>query len=150
MSNYTERLSEGVAVVACIDPDAYAAGAVNSDEVDMRKFNRLMFVVMAGDLGTCATLDFKLQGGTSGSATNDLSGKSITQLTQAGCDSNKQAIIEITAEELAGFATTYTHVRAVMTVGTATSDCGAIGLASNARHKPASDDDLASVDEIVA
>lgn len=146
---YSEQLSQQLAVVSCIDPDAYAAGAANGDAVDMSKFNRVVYVVMAGDLGSSATLDYKLQGSADASSWSDLSGKSITQLTQAGSDSDKQAVVEITAEELHGYSSTYRYVRDVMTVGTATSDCGAIGLAGDARFHPASDDDLASVDEIV-
>jgi hypothetical protein len=151
---YTEMLSQGLAVVSCIDPDAYAAAAYNGDAVDLSKFSRALFIVMAGDLGSSATLDYKLQGSVTGSSGwTDLSGKAITQLTEAGTDSNKQAIIEITAEELQEFAKSagaaYRYVRDVMTVGTAASDCGAIGLAGGARFHPASDDNLASVDEIV-
>lgn len=145
----TDRLSERLAVVACIDPDAYVAGAESSDWVDMSKFERVIFVVMAGDLGTSATLDAKLQEATdvAGTGAQDISGKAITQLTEAGTDSNKQAIIEIKADELtAGFD----FVSCEMTVAVATSDCGVIALAGDPRYHPASDNDLASVDEIVA
>lgn len=144
-----DKLSEKLAVVACIDPDAYATGAQTSDWVDMSKFRRVLFVVLAGTLGSSATLDAKLQEATDGSGTGaqDLSGKAITQLTQAGTDSDKQALIEVEASNLsAGF----THVACVMTVGTAASDCGVVALAGVPRYHPASDNDLASVDEIVA
>jgi hypothetical protein len=147
---YTENLSQQLAVVSCIDPDAYGAGAVNGDAVDLSKFNRVLFVVMVGDLGTNATVDYKLQGSPDGSTGwTDLAGKAITQLTQAGTDSDKQALVEITAEELHGYSGTYRYVRDVLTVGTAASDCGAVALAGVPRFHPASDDDLASVDEIV-
>ena len=147
---YSEQLSERLAVVATIDPDAYSAGAENSDAVDLSKFNRALFVLMVGDLGVSATVDFKLQwAATSGGSYTDISGKSITQLTQAGSDDNKQALIEITAEELAAVDTTAQFVRGVLTIGTTACDAGMVALAGVARHHPASDDDLASVDEIV-
>jgi len=144
---YTTRLSEQLAVVATIDPDAYSAGAQNSDSIDMKNFRRVIFIVLAGDLGTDATLDFKVQESADGSSWSDLSGKAITQLTQAGGDSNKQAIVEVAAEELSSGKR---YVRGVMTIGTAASDAGMVALADTARYLPASDFDLSSVDEIVA
>lgn len=141
-------LSEKLAIVATIDPDAYTTGAQSSDYVDMEKFGSVIFIVMAGALGSSATLDFKVQEAQDGSGTGvqDLTGKSITQLTEAGTDSDKQAIVEVRSEELSdGF----THVKGVMTIGVATSDCGMIAIAGEARYLPASTYDLASVDEIV-
>ena len=142
-------LSESVAVAGTIDPDAYTASAYTSDWVSMADFERIMAIVMAGTLGSSATLDAKLQEATdsSGTSAQDLTGKAITQLTQAGTDdSDKQAVINCKSSELsAGF----THVALVMTVGTATSDAGAVILGGNAPEKPASNNDLASVVEIV-
>lgn len=144
-----ELLSELAGVVACIDPDAYAAGAVNSDVIDMADFDQVMFIVMAGTLGASATLDFAVYGDTAsgGSFATAITGKSITQLTQAGSDDDKQAIVVITAEEVAAQGLRY--LRATMTVATATSDAGMIALGGHPRYHPASDYDLASVDEIV-
>jgi len=144
------QLSEKLAVVACIDPDAYAAGAQNSDIIDMRYHDRVMFIVMVGALGSSATLDFKIQEGAASDLSDaaDLSGKSITQLTEAGTDSDKQAVVEVTAAEVKAAGGRY--IRGVLTVGVATSDCGAIALADCTRRRPASALDLTTVDEIVA
>lgn len=144
---FTRRLSESLAVVACIDPDAYGTGAQSSDTIDMKYHNRVIFIVQAGDLGTNATIDFKVQESADGSTWSDLSGKSITQLTQAGTDSDKQAIVEVAADEL-GSGKRY--LKGVMTIGTAASDCGMIALADVSRYEPGAAYDLASVDEIVA
>lgn len=143
---YTEQLTEQLAVVATIDPDAYTADAYTSDWIDMSQRRRALFVVMAGTLGTAATLDAKVQEATSaaGAGAQDLSGKAITQMVKA-TDDDKQAIIEVVAEEMsAGFR----YLALVMTVGEATSDAGAIALANVSRYKPDTDD-LASVAEIV-
>lgn len=143
--------SERAAIVGVIDPDANAAGALTTAYVDMSKFERVMAIVMAGTLGASATLDFKLVQATDsgGTGSKDIANKAITQLTQAGTDSDKQAVINVMAEELdvqGGFG----FVAATMTTATATSDSGAILLGFDATHAPASDNDLASVDEIVA
>ncbi|MEC9433879.1 MAG: hypothetical protein VYD87_13330 [Pseudomonadota bacterium] len=142
--------SDRAAVVGSIDPDAYAASTVTTGWISAAAFNRFMAVVMAGDLGTSATLDAKLEQATngSGSGAKDITGKAITQLTQAGTDSNKQALINLEQAALdvdGGF----THFRLSMTIGTATSDAGGMVLGFDPAHGPASDHDAASVDEIV-
>lgn len=148
MSNLNTLPSDQATLVATIDPDAYAAGAVTSDWVPMATYvGGIQAIVMAGTLGTSATLDGKLQQATDSSGTGaaDITGKAITQLTEAGTDSDKQAIINCRPEELTdGF----THVALVMTVGTATSDAGGLILGHGARYQPATD--LASVDEVVS
>jgi hypothetical protein len=142
--------SESVAVGGVIDPDANAAGALTSDYVSMDNFETAMAIIMAGTLGSSGTLDAKLVQATdsSGTGSKDITGKSITQLTQAGTDSDKQAIINVRAEEL-DVDNSFNHVAITMTTATATSDSAAILLGMNPRRAPASDNDLASVDEIV-
>ena len=143
--------SEKVAIGATIDPDATVASTVVSDYMSMADFESAMAIIMAGTLGSSATLDAKLVQATdsSGTGVKDITGKAITQLTQAGTDSDKQAIINCRAEEL-DIANDFNHIAISLTVATATSDVSAILLGLNARVNPASDNDLASVDEIVA
>ncbi len=146
--------SEIAALLATIDPDDYAAGAQNSDWIDLGLFDQVMAVIMAGTIGSGSTLDAKLtQATTSGGAgEKDITGKAITQLTQAATDSDKQAIINCRAEEL-DVANDFRFVRLVQTGGTgspaSTVDHSAVLFGFGARYEPASDGDLASVDEIV-
>ncbi len=120
--------------------------------VDMSKWGRIQAIVMAGDLGASATLDAKLTVGTtsSGGTTADVSGAAITQLTQAGTDSNKQALINLDVGQLAKTHVAYQYVRLTMTVGTATSDAGALLMGFAPKYAPASDSDSTTVDEIVS
>lgn len=152
MGSYHPRLSQELAIVATIDPDAYTTGTQTSDIIDMRYHKRVMFIVEVGTLGSSATIDFVVFGDSAAAMGTEvaLTGKSITQLTDAGTDSDKQAIVEITAEELASQIAGGRYVRGKLVIGTATSDCGTIALADRSRYSPASDFDLASVDEIVA
>jgi hypothetical protein len=143
--------SERVAVVGNIDPDAYTANTYYSGYIALKNFRRFMAVVQAGDLGTNATLDAKLIGYTDGSGTGaaDITGAAITQLTEAGTDSNKQAVINLNTDALAG-ATEYTHMRLALTIATATSDAGAVVLGFDPVHSPASDNDATTVDSIAS
>lgn len=150
MSSINLPASYEAAVVATIDPDAYAASTYTSDYVSMAKFKSLQAIVMAGTLGTNATIDAKLIQATdaSGTSAKDITGKAITQLTEAGSDSDKQAVINVRDDEL-DINNGFTHVAVYLTVGTATSDAGVIVMGHNPVDGVASANDLASVDEIV-
>lgn len=147
----TTRPTDVIAVAAAIDPDVTTAGTVTSGWVSMADFGVVMAIVMAGTLGTNATIDAKIEQATSaaGAGAKDITGKAITQITEAGTDqSDTQAIIEVAGEDLdvdGGFA----FVRLSITVGTATSDVGGLVMGMDARYKPASDYDSAAVGEIV-
>jgi len=141
--------SNNAVLAGIIDPDAYAASTVTSGWVSLVTYEAIQAIVMAGTLGASATLDAKLEqaSDSGGTGAKDITGKSITQLTQAGTDSDKQAIINCRSDEL-DVANGFTHVRLSMTIGTATSDAGGLILGHYARYQPATD--LASVDEVVS
>jgi len=142
--------SDRLAIVAAINPVSQAAGAVSTSWISMQNWRSVMAIVQAGVLGASATLDAKLEQATSaaGAGAKDIAGKLVTQLTQAGADSNKQAIVNLRQVEL-DFANGYSHVRLTLTVGTQASLVSAVLLGLDARYNPASDSDAASVDEIV-
>jgi hypothetical protein len=144
-------VSDRVAIVGAINPVSQGAGAVSSAWIDMQNWRSLMAVIQAGALGAGATLDAKLEQATTnaGVGAKDVTGKVITQLTQAGADSNKQAVINLRQVEL-DFANGYRFVRLTMTVAVQASLVSALLLAADARYNPASDNDAATVDEIVA
>lgn len=135
-------------ILGVINPASYAAGTQATSWLSMKDIGSIEAIVMAGALGTNATLDFKLQQATdsSGTSAKDITGKAITQLTQAGTDSNKQAVINCFPEDL-DVNNSFTHVRALMTVATAASVAGALIKGYNARYEPL--DDATTVDEIV-
>lgn len=141
--------SNEAVLAGIIDPDAYAASTVTSGWVSLVTYEAIQAIVMAGTLGSSATIDAKLEqaSNSGGTGAKDITGKSITQLTQAGTDSDKQAIINCRSDEL-DVANGFTHVRLSMTIGTATSDAGGLILGHYARYQPATD--LASVDEVVS
>jgi hypothetical protein len=143
--------SEMAAVVGVIDPDAYTAATYTTGWISTSDFQSIMAVVMTGTLGASATVDAKLEqaSDSSGTGAKDVTGAAITQLTKAGSDDDKQAIIECFAEDL-DLVNAFTHVRLSLTVGTATSDAGAIVMGLAKRYAPASGGDLASVAEIVS
>jgi hypothetical protein len=147
MSTPNSRLSERVAIVAAIDPQIVDGATVYSDYVDMSKFDRILAVVQVGD--TEAVVDAEIQTAQDAADTGvaDLDGKAITQLTAAGGD-NKQAAIELRAAEM---PSGHQFARLKVTVASTSTGAFIAGLVigGDAREKPASDNDVASVAEIV-
>lgn len=144
------KATEHLALVGIIDPDANTAATLTTAWVNIKNFAMLAALIMAGDLGSSATINAKLEQATSsgGAGAKDITGKAITALTQAGTDDNKQAWINVKPEELdvdGGFA----FVRLSMTTATATSDSAACLFGLFPSRGPATDVDLASVDEVV-
>lgn len=142
------RPSDRAPLMKVLDPVSQAAATVTTGWVSMADFNSLMALLMVGALGASATVDAKLQqaSDSSGTGAKDITGKAITQLTQAGSDSNKQVIINCRAEELdvdGGF----NHVRLSVTVGTAACLIAAAVFGFDARYAPAADS--TTVDEVV-
>lgn len=149
MTQKTTLPSDGTAVLGVINPDATAVGTHTTDWIAMKDFAALMAVIMAGTLGTAATLDAKLEQATdaAGTGAKDVTGSAITQLTKAA-DDGKQAVIQCYAEDL-DIDNGFTHVRLSMAVGGATSDAGALVVGMTPRFGPASNADAATVAEIV-
>lgn len=145
-----EKLSEMFALVGTVDPDAYGTGDQTTDVIDMKGKKSVLFVVSVGDIASTGKVDFGVYGDTAsnGSFATLITSKSITQLTQAGTDSDKQAIVEVTAQEVA--EQSFRYVRGKMTLTTAGADSAVLVFASHLDYRPASEYDLASVDEIVA
>lgn len=143
------KASDQARIVGVIDPDATAAGAVSTGWIAAADFANFEAIAMAGTLGTNATFDAKLEQATnsSGAGVKDISGKAITQLTQAGTDeSDQQAVINLRPDEL-DTTNSFTHFRLTITVGTATSDAGGIVIATDPRYSNVAD--ATTVAEIV-
>jgi hypothetical protein len=90
-----------------------------------------------GDMGAGATVDMVMYQATDAAGTNAkaITGKAITQLTQAGGDAGSTVCIELRTEELdvdGGFA----FVGATLTVGVAAADIGIIALAGCSNYVP--------------
>lgn len=157
MTNSNILPSSRAVLASAIDPDATAAGTVSSGWVSMAEFQSIMAIAFAGTLGASATFDAKLEQATdsSGTGAKDVTGKAITQLTQAGADeSDQQAVINCRGDEL-DVAGGFNHVRLSITVATATSDAGGVVIGFNEYYGKTASTDIpanaaASVAEVVA
>ena len=142
--NTNVKPSDQAVLAATIDPDVLTAANHDSDYVDMSNFDAALAIVSMGTLGSSATVDADILEATSSGGAGAQVLKSITQLTQAGSDDDKQVAINVWSHELSeGF----THIALRITVGTASCDGAGFILGFGARYQPAAD--LASVDEVV-
>jgi hypothetical protein len=140
--------SERVAVVAVIDPDAASADTFYSDYFALKDFRRFMAIVAVGDMADSSTVNARFIGYSDQSAGTPTNiGTAITELTQAGTDADKQAVINLNTDELAGGTSIYGRLQII--VGTDAVDCTGIVLGFDPVYFPASDYDVSSVDEIV-
>ena len=142
-----DKLSERLAVVGVIDPDANAEATFYTDAVDMADFNEVMFVLLLGTAVTTgvATLDV-VEGTVAGTGTGmqALTGKAAAGRTSG--DNDTQAIVHVRADDL---SQGYRYVRGRLDLDAAGADSAVIAIAGSPRVHPASDYDLASVGEIV-
>lgn len=151
MSNVNLLGSEEWAVVGTIDPDANGAGTVNSDIIDMSLFEQLLIVTMVGALGSGGSVAVKVQEGALANMSDaaDLSGKAISTFVNPspeGTEDDKQAIINLRGDEMTEGDR---YIRIAHTVAGATCD-SAVLILGKGKSGPSSDNDLASVAEIVS
>lgn len=118
--------SEVIDAAAAVDPDAYSTGEESSGYVDMSDYEAVLAVGLAGTIASSGKLDLKLQSNTTATGGSDVSGKEITQLTQASPDdSDKQALINLRRSELTAG---HRYVKAVQTLTTAGADAATLLL----------------------
>ncbi len=132
---YTQRFSEGAAVLAVINPATYTTEQ-NTGYVSLANYHRAVIIVHAGTLA--GNLDVDVEEATStagaGAQTFDGSGKDIT-LT-ATTDDNTVSIIEIRTEEC-DVANNYDCINVELTpAGQASDIFSVLVLGLEPRFKP--------------
>lgn len=141
------RPSDRAPLVGVINPQSLAPGAVSTGWVSMATLGSILATLYVGAIAATGTLDAKLEQATdaAGTGAKDITGKAITQLTDA--DDNKQVQINCRCEEL-DVANAFTHVRLTVTAAVAASLVAAGVYGFDARYAPQAD--LSSVDEVVS
>lgn len=99
---YTAQFSEQNVPLAVHYPLTRQVATHVSGWVKMSLYHRAFFYLMLGAMGANATVDANLQQASdaAGTGAKAITGKSITQLTQAGTDDNSLVGINLQTEEL--------------------------------------------------
>ena len=134
---YTRRLSEIMYPLAVEHADSQAAGTHDLSWVSVKDYHRVWVVLDVGDMAANATLDCSVRQATdtSGTGAKAISGKSITQLTQAGGDGNDLVCIELRTEEL-DIANGFDCISVRVTVATAAVEYSVIVYGCEPRFAP--------------
>lgn len=142
-----DKLSEALALVATIDPDANTSGVFWTDNVDMQDFDEALFALLLGTGVTTGTYTLALYEDTTagtGTGAQAISGKGAAGLTTGSND--KQSLIHLRATDL---SQGYRYARGRLLLSGAGADAAVVAFGGRPRYHPASDYDLASVSEIV-
>lgn len=125
-----------------------ATTAKSSGWIDMSTLGAALATIQVGTIATNGTVDAKIEQATSaaGAGAKDVTGLAITQLTEAGTDSDKEAEINIQPSDL-DRANNFTHIRLTITPATAAALIAGTVRGFNARYQPATD--ATTVDEVV-
>lgn len=113
-------------------------GEVNSGWASMANLHGILFVISVGDIAAGGTLDAQVEQATTsaGAGIKDITGKAITQLTQAGGDSDSNPIcIWVAAEDL-DVANDFDHVQLEVTGAVAAAEYSVIAYGVPARYVP--------------
>ena len=120
-----------------LDPASVAPGTVQSAWIDMKELGFLSTILEVGTMATDATLDALLEQATDGAGADAkaVTGKALTQLTEAGGDSDTQAVIDVGEEDL-DIANNFRYVRLSVTVAADAVFLSALLLGFNATYYP--------------
>lgn len=134
---YTERVSEVVSVLGGAYADSYDVGTHDTAFVSVANYHRVFFFLIVGEMQAGATLDCSLRQATdtAGTGAKAITGKAITQLSQAGGDGNDYIGIELRTEEL-DVANGFDCVSARVTVAGAAVEAAAGLLGFVPRYAP--------------
>jgi len=146
--SYTERFTEQYAILDEHDPRTRQVATHVSSWVSLANYHRALLHLKVGDLGALATLDAGIQqaSDSTGTGAKAITGKTITQLTQAGGDGpNYDAVIELRTEEL-DVTNGFEHVRFYVTIAVADCTYAATLFGDTSRFKPVS---TSGYDEVV-
>lgn len=134
-----QQVSEGLAILASIDPSSQGAGTLSTAWVSVQNFHNFMAQVKVGVFGGSATVDANVYQAqdNSGTGSKALTGKAITQLLAAG-GNNRQALINFRTTDL-DTTNGFGYVRLNITVGTAATLTDGTLYGANPRFEPVKD-----------
>lgn len=142
---YTERFSEVNEVLGHIPADSETT-AVTSGWLLMETNHRAVAIISVGDMVATATLDATLTQASDalGGGAKAITGKAITQLTQAGGDGDQILMIELRAEEL-DVSGGFEYILLTITPAVAAVEFAAIVLGTVTRYMPVSTTNVAEI-----
>ncbi len=137
MGSYTELFSEMHEPGLFEPADSFGISTRNSDWFLMERFHRGVLQLIVGDMQAQATLDVQLRQATSaaGAGAKAVTGKAITQMTQAGGDGNEYRVIELQTEQM-DVTNNYNYIRVQVVIAGAAVEYAFVFNAYDPRYAP--------------
>lgn len=134
---YTNRFSEVHVPLVIQYADDRGPGTHATAYVSLANYHRAVLILNVGDMAAGATVDAGIQQASdnTGTGVKAISGKTITQLTQAGGDASSFVVIELRTEEL-DVTNGFEHVRFYVTTAVNTVIYSAVLLGIVTRFAP--------------
>lgn len=151
MPMHNQTFSEGIGILAVVNPQSATAGTYTSGWVDLDIWGTVAGVLFVGTISSTGTVAAKLQQATDsgGTGVKDVTSKAIVGLTQTPTDnSNSQQFINCRADEL-DIQNNFRFVRLSVTTATAASLLTGAIMGVNCKYAPASDHDATTVTQYV-
>jgi len=138
MGMYTADVGELLEFLGQIAPGAYAAQQ-DTGWMSVQDYHRVFIILHVGTMGALGTIDLDVEQATdtTGTGMKNVTGFSITQLTQAGGDSDGVVILDLQMEQL-DVSNNYDAINVEVTPLVAFSDFGVTVWGCSSRTKPAS------------
>ena len=134
---YTERVSEVNAPLTTIYSDVRIPGTHYSEFVSLENYHRAFLLLSVSEMAALSTVDAGIQQASdvTGTGVKAITGKTITQLTQAAGDTNSLVCIELQTEEL-DVDNDFEYVRFYVTNAVNTVNFEGILFGCSPRFKP--------------
>jgi len=131
------RFHEEHALISWLDSDSYAIGVHDlAAYVNVELYQEIVATFNVGDMEQGATLDADIEVASDAAGTGVQTVKSITQLTQAGGDSNAKVCAVCAAQELEAALSGGGFYNVEVTVATAAVEFGLMVYGRKARYEP--------------
>lgn len=133
-----DRPAEKRALISWLDSDSYAIGVHDlAAYVNCELYGAIEFVFNVGDMAAGATMDVDIEVASDAAGTGAATVKSMTQLTQAGGDSNAKVSITCSAIELEEALAGGGFINAEVTIAAAAVEFGLMVYGWYPRYLPA-------------
>jgi hypothetical protein len=77
-------IRDNIDIIEVLAAEEHSVGSPTTASIDMSKYSAIHFYISAGTIGSSGTIDAKLQDSDDDSTYADITGKAITQITEAG------------------------------------------------------------------
>lgn len=123
-------IKSNIKLVEHIAASSQSVGTVNGATLDLQGFTNASFLITCGTVGASGTINAKIQHSDNGSTWTD---SAVVDTGDTVVIAQKSAVF---SDRLHVVKPTHRYYRVILTIGTAASVVGVVGVLGGSRHKP--------------